>query len=167
MLLFAGHETTTHPIGNGVLALLRHPDQLQRLRDEPALLARAVEELLRFDGPAQATFRRAATDLEIRGTTIRAGDYLYLLLGAANRDPAQFVDPDVLDLGRRDNRHLAFAHGPHFCPGAPLARLEAQVAIRTLLERFKTLRLATDRLEWRPNHVLRGLTSLPVLVSSR
>lgn len=165
MLLFAGHETTTHLIGNGVLALLRHPEQLERLRAEPALIGRAVEELLRYDGPAQVTFRRAAADVDIGGTRVEPGDHLYLLLGAANRDPDQFPHPDELDLGRQDNRHLGFAHGPHYCLGAALARLEAQAAVGTLLDRFRGLRLATEKPAWRRNHVLRGLTALPVQFS--
>ncbi len=165
MLLFAGHETTTHLIGNGVLALLRHPEQLERLRAEPALIGRAVEDLLRYDGPAQVTFRRAAADVDIGGTRVEPGDHLYLLLGAANRDPDQFPHPDELDLGRQDNRHLGFAHGPHYCLGAALARLEAQAAVGTLLDRFRGLRLATEKPAWRRNHVLRGLTALPVQFS--
>ena len=161
-LLFAGHETTTNLIGNSVLALLRHPRQLQRLQADPALIGTAVEELLRFDSPVQTAFRRATVDFELHGQHIRQSDHVLLLLGAANRDPAQFENPDTLDLGRRENRHLAFSLGPHFCLGAALARLEGQIAIQTLFKRFPSIELDTANLEWRPNVLLRGLESLPV-----
>jgi cytochrome P450 len=128
MLLFAGHETTTNLIGNGVLALLTHPAELDRLRSEPSLIESAVEELLRFDSPTQATFRTIAEDFELRGQRLRQGDHVLLMLGSANRDPEQFADPDTPNLARRDNRHLAFSQGPHFCLGAVLARLEAKIA---------------------------------------
>jgi cytochrome P450 len=162
LLLLAGHETTTNLIGNGLLALLRHPDQLQRLRDDPALIPTAVEELLRFDSPVQGTRRITTAAVEIGGRRIPAGRPVVVLLGAANRDPAQFPDPDRLDLGRRDNRHLSFGQGIHYCLGAPLARLEGQIAFSTVLRRLPRLELATDRLVWRDNPVLRGLTALPV-----
>jgi len=163
MLLFAGHETTTGLIGNATLALLRHSDQLARLRAEPALIESAVEELLRFDSPTQATFRSVAADFELRGQHLRQGEHVLLMLGSANRDPVQFAEPDALDLGRRDNRHLAFSHGPHFCLGAALARLEGQIALAALVRRFPNLRLRETELRWRPNVFLRGLESLPVV----
>jgi cytochrome P450 len=164
LLLFAGHETTTNLIGNAVLALLRHPRELARLRAEPSLTPSAVEELLRYDSPVQAAFRKALVDVEIRDVTIRRGDHLLLLLGAANRDPRHFDDPERLDLGRRPNRHLAFSSGPHYCLGAVLARLEAEIALETLLRRFPTLQLGGAALTWTPNVLFRGLSSLPVVL---
>jgi cytochrome P450 len=162
VLLLGGHETTTNLIGNGLLALLRHPDQLQRLRDDPSLLPTAVEEFLRYDGSIQSIARIATVDQEIRGKLIRAGQRVMTVLGAANRDPEQFERPDELDVGRHPNRHIAFGLGIHFCIGAPLARLEAPIAFRAILERFPNLRLATDRVEWQPNPIFRGLKALPV-----
>ena len=162
LLLVAGHETTTNLIGNGLLALLRHPDQLALLREDPALIRPAVEELLRYDSPAQVTVRTPLEDVEVGGTPVPAGVNLDLLLGAANRDPAMFPDPDRLDITRQENKHLAFAHGPHFCLGAPLARLEGQVALGTVVSRFSQLQLAAQQVQWRANFLLRGLTSLPV-----
>lgn len=165
LLLFAGHETTTNLIGNGALALLRHPEQLQRLRADWGLIKSAVEELLRFDGPVQATNRLVLEDFDLAGRTLHKGQTALLLLGAANRDPAQFPDPDSLELGRINNHHGAFAFGPHYCLGAPLARLEAQIAIPALLAAFPDLHLAASEVEWHPNFVLRGLKSLPVSLS--
>lgn len=162
LLLAAGHGTTTELIGNGLLALLRHPDQLERLRDEPALAESAVTEFLRLDGPVQMTSRLAKEDLEIGGQAIRAGENVMIVLGAANHDPAQFPDPDQLKLTRSENRHVAFGHGIHFCVGAPLAQLEGQVVFPTLLRRFPKMRLATDTLTWEPSLVFRGLTALPI-----
>ena len=165
LLLAAGHETTTNLIGNGLLALLQHPDQLQKLRDDPALVERAVEELLRYNSSIQGTVRLATEDLELGGKQIRAGQFVVLLLGAANRDPAQFSDPDRLDVTRDEDRHLAFGLGIHFCLGAPLARLEAQIAFAGLLQRFPRLQLAGGaewQAEWHENFFFRGLTSLPV-----
>jgi cytochrome P450 len=129
LLLIAGHETTVNLIGNGTLALLQHPDELQRLRATPALLGSAIEELLRFDSPVQMTGRIVTQDLEIGDQRIKQGDFVLPLLGAANRDPAQFHDPEKLELGRSPNAHVAFGRGIHFCLGAPLARVEAQAAI--------------------------------------
>ena len=149
-------------IGNGLLALLRHGDQLRRLREEPALAASAVEELLRYDGPVQRTARFTTVDVEIGGRAIDKGAMVVTVIGAANRDPAQFPEPDRLDLGRVDNRHIAFGFGIHFCLGAPLARLEGQVALGTLARRLPALALATDTVEWRESQVLRGLKALPV-----
>jgi len=164
MLLFAGHQTTTNLIGNGIIALLRHPDQMARLRAEPAIIPLAVEELLRYDSPTQATFRSAGEDFELRGQHLRRGDPVLLMLGSANRDASQFREPDALDVTRADNRHLAFSQGPHFCLGAPLARLEGQIAIQRIVERFPYLRLTGDELVWRPNVFLRGLESLRVAI---
>ncbi len=164
VLLFgAGHETTMNLIGNGMLALLRHPAELKKLREHPSLIQSAVEELLRYDGPVQITARVAMEDVEVGGKTVRKGQQVLLVLGAANRDPAQFSDPDRLDLGRSENRPLAFGHGIHFCLGAPLARVEAQMAIGMLLDRFPTLRLASTALEWRDTVTLRGLKALPLV----
>ena len=162
LLLVAGHETTVNLIGNGTLALLRHPDQLRRLRDNPGLIGSAVEELLRYDGPVQRTARIPSEDVAIGGRTIPAGEMVMPFIGAADRDPAQFPDPDRLDIGRTENRHLAFGWGIHFCLGAPLARVEGQIALDTLLRRLPRLALATDKPEFRQSLTLRGLTSLPV-----
>lgn len=161
LLLHAGHETTTHLIGNGLLALLHHPEQLQKLRDEPALLPTAVEEFLRYDSPVQFTYRQAATDFELQGRPIRRGQVVHLLLAAANRDPAHFPGADALDVARSPNKHVAFGYGHHFCLGAALARLEAQVAFAVLLRRYPRLRLAGTPVR-QENFVLRGLKSLPV-----
>src|SRR5437762_5973694 len=162
LILTAGHETTVNLIGNGVLALLRHPDQLRHLRQAPALITSAVEELLRYDGPVQRTARVASDDATIGDRTIRKGDMVMPFIGAADRDPAQFPDPDRLDFSRGDNRHIAFGWGIHFCLGAPLARVEGQIAINTLVQRLPKLALATDRPEYRQSLTLRGLQGLPV-----
>jgi cytochrome P450 len=162
LLLIAGHETTVNLIGNGTLALLRHPDQLRRLRDNPALIGTAVEELLRFDGPVQRTARIPSEDVVIDGRTIAKGEMVMPFIGAADRDPVQFPDPDRLDIGRTDNRHIAFGWGIHFCLGAPLARVEGQIAINTLVQRLPKLALATDTPRFRESLTLRGLASLPV-----
>lgn len=162
LLLIAGSETTTNLIGNGMLALLRNPDQLAQLRAGKEGIRPAVEELLRYDTPVQASFRVAREATVIAGAPIQPGDMVVMVLGAANRDPAQFPEPNRLDLRRGDRRHLSFAHGPHFCLGAALARLEAQVAITAILERLPGLRLASDQADWRPLFAFRGLQSLPV-----
>jgi pimeloyl-[acyl-carrier protein] synthase len=162
LLLIAGHETTVNLIGNGVLALLRHPDQLRALADDPALIQTGVEELLRYDGPVQRTGRMTMADVEIGGRPIPKGSVVAAVIGAANRDPAHFPDPDRLDVARRENRHIAFGFGIHFCLGAPLARIEGQVAIGTLLRRMPALKLVSDTPEWRESSVLRGLKTLPV-----
>jgi cytochrome P450 len=164
-LVFGGHETTVNLLGNGILALLCHPDQLERLRDEPTLIDLAIEELLRFDSPAQFISRTAAVDFEWRGQQLRAGDAVLASLGAANRDPAAFAAPHRLDLGRSPNPHLAFGLGTHFCPGAQLSRIEARAAIPALLRRFPTLRLAESPPVRRRTAVLRGLEHLPVRVA--
>ena len=162
-LFVAGHETTTHLIGNGVLALLQHPQALAELRARPALAESAVEELLRYDTSVQRGWRIARTDVEWDGHLIRPGQMVLPMLGAANRDPAQFPDPDRLDLARRDNRHLGFGFGIHFCLGAPLARLEAPLALNALLARFPRLALTDAPLHWRQDVALRGLLALPVV----
>lgn len=162
LLLFAGHETTTHLIGNGVLALLNWPAQLERLRVEPGLVPAAVEECLRFDSPVHATGRRATADIEIRGCRVRAGEFLTPVLGAANRDPAVFEEPNRLDINRTQNRHLAFALGGHFCLGAPLARLEGQTALGSIVAAFRRLEPAGELIR-RKNFYMRGLESLPLV----
>ncbi|MFJ9648864.1 cytochrome P450 [Streptomyces sp. NPDC004244] len=167
VLITAGDETTTHLIGNAVLALLRHPDQLARLQEDPGLIRTAVEELSRYDTPTQAIVRVVAEDIEIGGRTLREGELVYLFLAAANRDPERFEDPDRLDLTRPGNRHLSFGNGPHFCLGGPLAKLQAEVAVGTLVRRLPQLRLADAAgggaaLEWRPNALQRLLSALPL-----
>ncbi len=162
LLLFAGHETAVNLIGNGVLSLLRHPDQLALLRENPGLIRSAVEELLRFESPIQTTTREVAEDLTWSGHEIRRGEVVLLVLGAANRDPLQFPAPDRLDITRTDNRHLAFGAGIHFCIGASLSRLEGQLAIPALLGRMPELRLADRRMEWHPWESWRSLTKLPL-----
>jgi pimeloyl-[acyl-carrier protein] synthase len=162
LLLIAGHETTVNLIGNGTLALLRHPEELRRLRETPGLITSAVEELLRYDGPVQRTARITSTEVTIGGRTIPRGEMVMPFIGAADRDPAQFPDPDRLDLGRADNRHIAFGWGIHFCLGAPLARVEGQIAIDTLVRRLPRLALVGDEPEHRQSLTLRGLTALPV-----
>jgi cytochrome P450 PksS len=170
LLLVAGHETTVNLIGNGVLALLEHPEQLDRLREDPELIKPAVEELLRYDSPVQlASERYAREELTIGGVAIAPGEAVHALLGSANRDERQFDRPDELDFTREPNRHLAFGQGAHYCLGAPLARLEGQVAINTLLRRFPDLRLAIPSLSLRRRRGLglRGLESLPLAFSRR
>jgi cytochrome P450 len=163
LLLAAGHETTTNLIGNGMLALLRHPDQLAALRAEPALLGSAIDELLRYDSPVQWTGRVALEPIELAGHRIPEGQTVAICLGAANRDPSQFTDPDRLDL-RRDNSHLAFGHGIHYCLGSALAKLEGEVAFSALLERYPEMRLSGGPIEWQENFTLRGVKSLRVAV---
>ena len=162
LLLIAGNETTTNLIGNGVLALLRHPDQLRRLRDDPSLIPSAVDELLRFDSPVQTDFRRALGDCEVNGFPLKKRDNIVLLLGSANRDPDVFENPDTLDVGRGDRSHLSFGRGIHHCIGAPLARLEGRIVLEMLLERFSRISLLDGEPRFRNSIVLRGLESLPV-----
>ncbi len=160
-LLVAGHETTVNLIGNGVLALLRNPDELSRLRDDADLDKPAIEELLRYDSPVQFTIRVTMDDIGLGDATLPARKLVLCIIGAANRDPDAFDAPNTLDLGRRDNRHLAFGGGAHFCLGAPLARLEGRVAITSLIRRFPDLRMAGDPVA-RQTFTLRGLAHLPV-----
>jgi cytochrome P450 len=162
LLFFAGNETTSTLISNGTLALLRHPDQLRRLQSEPALIASAVEEFLRYDTPTQLTSRTALTAVELDGHTFRKGERLILMLAAANRDPERFNEPDRLDLGRTPNPHLGFGQGIHYCLGAHLARLEAQIALGTLVRRLPEMALDDKPLEWVPSLELRRLSGLPV-----
>jgi pimeloyl-[acyl-carrier protein] synthase len=161
-LMTAGHETVTNMVSNGVLSLLRHPDQLERLRGERSLTASAAEEILRFESPVQMTSRRALADGEFAGRRVKAGEALQLFLGAANRDPARFPDPDRFDIARGDNRHVAFGFGPHFCLGAALAREELRVALDHLLDRLPGLELAVDEVAWQPTIDFRGPLALPV-----
>ncbi len=163
--MVGGQETTTNLIGNGLLSLLRNPDQLQILREDLDLVPSAVEELLRFESPSQHTARLAPGDVELGGKSIKKGQAVIAVMGAANRDPERFSDPDRLDLTRKDNQHLAFGWASHFCFGAPLARIEGQVAFETLLQRLPVLRLDDRPLEWRPNLGLRGLSHLIVHLS--
>jgi cytochrome P450 len=161
VFLFAGHETTANLIGNGLLALLKHPEQLAVLREQPELAATAVEELLRYDSPVQRNRRIASVDVELGDKHIRQGDSVMVFMGSANRDPEKFPDPDALDVTRAPNQHMAFGHGIHFCVGAALSRIEAPIAIAALLDRFPRVRLADGyREQWRPNITFRGLESL-------
>lgn len=165
LLLVAGYETTVNLIGNGMFALLQHPDQLARLRSEPKLITTAVEELLRYTNPVGTTLDRyACEELAIAGTAIPRGALLFLVLASANRDERQFANPDMLDVTREPNKHVAFGWGAHYCIGAPLARLEGQVAITQLLQRCPNLRLAAapGTLRWRPGLEMHGLETLPV-----
>lgn len=163
LLLAAGHGTTTHLIGNGTLALLRNPAQRQQLQEQPGLISSAVAELLRYDGPVQLTSRHAKEDLEIGGKHIGAGQEVVMCVGAANHDPAQFSEPDQLNLSRQENKHLAFGLGIHFCLGAPLARVEGEIAFSTLVSRFPHLHPAIEEVEWQRSLVFRGLKSLPAV----
>ncbi len=160
--MVGGQETTTNLIGNGILTLLRHPEELERLREDLSLLPPAVEELLRYESPSQHTARLAPEDVVLGGRLIGKRQAVIAVMGAANRDPERFAEPDRLDLGRQDNRHVAFAWAAHFCFGAPLARIEGQVALEAVLRRMPGLRLAGGPLQWRENLGLRGLTALPV-----
>jgi cytochrome P450 len=165
LLLFAGHETTTNLIGNGFLYCMRFRDQWDRLVADPSLAPRAVEEWLRYDGPSGALARVAAVDVHMHGRTIQAGQRVFAFMNAANRDPAAFADADVFDLARDPNPHLTFGHGIHFCLGAPLARLEAQIAAVRLGERFPRIRLTVDEPQWHDSLILRGVKSLPVALA--
>jgi hypothetical protein len=161
-MLFAGHETTTNLIGNGLLALLAHPAELQRLREQPALIGSAVEELLRYASPVGAQVRIATEDFKLHGKHIERGSRVFLMVHAANRDPRQFGDPDRLDIARQDNPHLTFGMGIHYCLGASLARAEGQIALSTLLGRLHEIELQQGALEWIDSLVLRGVKSLPI-----
>ena len=160
-ILIGGHETTTYLIANGMYWLLRNPAQLQLLRDKPELAGSATEEFLRYDGPFQRNRRIATRDIDIGGKAIKKDQLIMQLLGAANRDPAQFAQPDKLDIQRSPNKHLAFGYGPHFCLGAPLARLEAPAAFRGLLEKLRDIQIADEPPAWN-NALFRGLKSLPI-----
>jgi cytochrome P450 len=165
LLIVAGHETTVNLIANATLALFERPDTLARLRDEPSLVPAAIEECLRYDSPVERTLNRwAARDVELGGHRIRRGDGIIAIIGSANRDPDRFPEPDSLDLEREDKKHIAFGRGSHYCLGAPLARLEGEIAIATLLRRLPDLRLAVPReeLTWRPVPLFRALAALPV-----
>ena len=165
LLLVAGNETTTNLIGNGLLALLRHPDQMRLLRSAPGLVVGAVEELLRYDAPVQVDGRTALEEVEIGGRHVRKGQGIVLLIGSANRDPEVFSHPDRLDITRHGPRHLGFGRGIHHCLGAPMARLEARIVFETLLERFTEMHLLVEDPPFRDNVVLRGLATLPIGVS--
>ena len=164
LLFAAGHETTTNAIGNGLLALLRRPEQLRALRDEPTLMPVAVEELIRFDSPVQLLYRVALEQVQIGDLTIQEGDFATLLLGSANRDGAVFPDPDRLDVRRRPRHYLSFGTGPHACLGAFLARLETEVALTALLRRFPNPALVDEPLAWHSNPIFRGVERLPVVL---
>ena len=167
MQLFAtGEETTVNLIGNGMLALLNHPEQLEKLRQEPRLIQTAVEEMLRYDSPVQITSRTASDNLEIDNRKIRKGERINICLGAANRDSTRFPDPDRFDILRQENHHLAFSDGIHYCLGAALARAQAEIAINSLVQKLPNIELASNKLEWRKNIALRGLKSLPVTFST-
>ncbi len=167
LLLVAGNETTTNLIGNAVLELLAHPDALARLRAEPALLPSAIEEVMRFASPVQMDPRRATRDVELHGEPIAAGELVVCWIGSANRDEDVFDDPERFDVGRAENRHLGFGFGPHYCLGANLARLEAEVAIGTLLARTRTFeRVGDEPLPLHPSIVFRGVTRLPMRLAA-
>lgn len=168
LVLFAGHETTTHLLGNAVNALLDHPDQLQRLQDrpeDPALITSAVEEFLRYDGPSNALARVVKVEHQIDGKTLRVGDRVFGFANAANRDPRAFTDPQGLDLGRTPNRHLTFGFGTHFCMGAPLARLEGQRCVGRLVQRFASIRRAPGEPDWVDALAMRGVVTLPIILN--
>lgn len=165
LLIIAGHETTVNLIGNGILALLEHPEQRDLLVQQPELIHQAIEEMLRYNGPVEfSTSRWASEDIEFRGQQIAKGDLVIVALDAANRDEEQFQDADLFDITREKSAHLAFGKGIHLCLGAPLARLEGEIAVSTLLKRFPNIRLQkdVDTLEWRPGMVVRGVQELPV-----
>jgi len=166
LLLLAGNETTTNLIGNGTLALGRHPEQMAMLKRDASMLARAIEEMLRYDGPVQSTARFTKTNVELGGTFFPAGFPIFVILAAANRDPAQFPDPDRFDITRDPNDHLAFGEGIHFCIGSPLARLEAQISFSSMLKRFPNLRLrdVDAKLQYKGSYFLRGLAALPMAI---
>jgi len=163
-LLTAGHDTTRNLIGNGMLALLKNQDQLHTLREDLSLIPSAVEELLRFDSPLQRQTRVAKEDFELHGCPIRKGQPILSMLGAANRDPARFEDSNRLDICRRNNGHVAFGSGIHYCLGAPLSRLEGQIALNSIVHRFPAIHLSNPVEQWRENMSVRGLVSLPCSV---
>jgi cytochrome P450 len=162
LLLIAGNETTTNLIGNGMLALLHHPEQLQMLKENPSLIPSAIEELLRYDTPVQLDGRTIMEDMDFKGRPWQRGQGVVLLLGSANRDPEVFHDPDRLDITRNEASHIAFGRGIHHCLGAPLARLEGRIAFEALLERFSDIHLLNEQPSFKDNVVLRGLKALPL-----
>jgi cytochrome P450 len=165
LLLFAGHETTTNLIGNGFLYSMKHREQWERLVAQPSLATTAIEEYLRYDGPSGALARVASNDLEMAGKTIRSGERVFAFVNSANRDPEAFDDPELFDIGREQNPHLTFGHGIHFCLGAPLARLEAQIGMVRLSERLPDIRILSGEPEWHDSLILRGVKSLPIQLS--
>ncbi len=162
ILLSTGHETTTHLIGNGILALLQNLDQLKLLKERPALITSAIDEILRYDNPVQITYRSAIEDAELGGKFIRKGDLVNSIIASANRDPERFMEPHRFDITRNEGRHLGFGLGIHYCIGAPLVKLEAEIAFETLLRRFPNLQLKSDVLEWQEHPIFRGLKKLGV-----
>jgi len=162
MLMTGGQETTTNLIGNGLLTLLHHPDQFEQLQADTSLIPAAIEEMLRYESPIQYTSRLVVDDLQMGGKTLRKRQAVLAMMGAANRDPERFPEPDRFDICRQDNRHLAFAWGAHFCFGAPLARLEGQIAFETLLRRMPAMKLKPGPVNWRQNLAFRGLTALHI-----
>jgi len=167
LLIFGGHETTMNLITNGTLALMRHPKEWERLHDDPSIVEKAVEELLRYDGSVKTTVRWAKEDVELKGTTFKKGERLLIALSAANRDPAQFSNPDGLDLTRDPNAHVAFAHGIHTCIGGPLARMEAQEALIEMTKRLTCPVLETEDLHYVPSAIHRALEKMPVKFTTR
>lgn len=166
LLLVAGHETTVNLISGGALALMEHPDQLAKFLEDPGTVRSGVEEMLRYVPPVQLTGRNALEDMEVGGVTLEKGEFSMLLIGSANRDPEAFADPDVFDVTRSDNNHLGFGFGIHHCIGAPLARLEAQIALPTLFRRAAHLERVSDELDYKDNIILRGLAALPVSLAA-
>jgi len=164
LVLFGGHETTTNLLGNAVVALLDHPEQLQRLRNEPMLIVPAVEEFLRYDGPSNSIARVVAREHELGGKTLRAGERVFAMINAANRDPRQFAQPHALDITRSPNRHLTFGQGLHFCLGAPLARLETRVCIGELVARYPGMRYGQGQVDWIDALIMRGPSQLPMFL---
>ncbi len=167
LLLFAGHETTTNHIANGLMSLLRFPDQLHKLRDDPTLAPAAIEELLRYDGPSIAQVRIVREPLSLHGKTLQPGERVFIMLNAANRDPRAYPDPDRLDIDRNGVPHLTFGFGMHICLGFPLARLEGQIALPAVLERWRSIELAEpeSRLEWLNSMVFRGMKAMPLTIA--
>ncbi len=163
LLFFGGQETTANLIGNGLISLIKHPAELQKLRDRPELARSATNECLRYNGPIGAVVRVVSRDIELGGKTIRAGERVFAMVSAANRDPDQFVDPDRFDIERVGNRHVTYGQGRHFCLGAPLANLEAEIALSKLVTRLDGLALGSEELDWRDGLNMRGVTSLPLL----
>ncbi len=165
VLIIAGHETTVNLIGNGILALLENPEQKEKLLNQPQLIHSTIEEILRYNGPAEVSNARFATeDLVVAGKHIKKGEMVFIALSSANRDSKEFIEPDSFDITREANNHLAFGKGVHFCLGAPLARLEGELAISALLERLPNLKLSTekDSIEWRPGIIIRGTKEIPL-----